>query len=273
MLLVGIKLTAAKEIVHTIERRKELKENIAVLQVKLELEEKLTWIDNATHDAAQREVRIGEMLAAPSVYSSMENEAIQRCLGMFALFESSSAGATQLLRSSTMTRLETKHDAATNLLLGCSTGEIRASVLDIVAYSLNDEDSRYFKTFYAADPNVVRAHVLETPNAHHTITFSRYRATGISDRTFLNSIVAKKVAEDPLTYAVALVPIPSHAKIGPKDEKGAVRAELYRSFRLTEAAPGVTKLECTCECNAMLLTAPSHWLLTAGWLQMPQRWT
>jgi hypothetical protein len=81
------------------------------------------------------------------------------------------------------------------------------------------------------------------------------------------------VADNPLTYAVALVPIPSHAKIGPKDEKGAVRAELYRSFRLTEAAPGVTKLECTCECNAMLLTAPSHWLLTAGWLQMPQRWT
>ena len=90
VLLVGFKLNAAKDLVQTIERRKELKENIAVLQVKLELEEKLTWIDNATHDAAQREVRIGEMLAAPSVYSSMENEAIQRCLGMFALFESSS---------------------------------------------------------------------------------------------------------------------------------------------------------------------------------------
>jgi hypothetical protein len=115
-------------------------------------------------------------------------------------------------------------------------------VLEIVAYILND-DSRYFKSLYAADPNFVRAQVLETPNAHHTITFIRYKATGISDRTFLNAIVAKKVAENPLTYAVALVPIPSHAKIGSKDEKGAVRAELYRSFRLSEVVPGVTKLE------------------------------
>jgi hypothetical protein len=241
VLLVGSKLTAAKEIVQVTERRKELKANIAILQLKIELEEKLTWIDDATHDAAQREARIGEMLAAP-MSSSMENEAIQRCLRLRAMFESSSAGATQLPRSATITRQETKHDAATNLSLGCITAEIRASVLEIVAYILND-DSRYFKSLYAAAPNFVRAQVLETPSAHHTITFVRFKAPGISDRTFLNSIAAKKVAEDPLTYAVALVPIPSHAKIGPMDEIGAVRAELYRSFRLTEVVPGVTKLE------------------------------
>ena len=51
VLLVGIKLTAAKEIVQVIERRKELKANIALLQLKLALEDKLTWIDDAKHDA------------------------------------------------------------------------------------------------------------------------------------------------------------------------------------------------------------------------------
>ena len=259
VLLVGIKLTAAKEIVQVIERRKELKANIALLQLKLALEDKLTWIDDAKHDAKQRETRIGAMLAASGrVFSPMENEAIERCLGMFALFDRSSLGATQLPRPVTVTRSETKQDAATNLLLGFSAAEIRAHVREIVAHLLNDEDGRFMQSIEAADANVARAEVLSTLNPHHTTTFSRYKSSGLADRTFLNAIIAKEVAEDPQTHVVAMVPITSHAKIGRKDEKGAVRAEAYRSFRLTEAAPGVTKLECTCECNAMLFTAPSH---------------
>ena len=261
VLLVGIKLTAAKEIVQVIERRKELKANIALLQLKLALEDKLTWIDDAKHDAEQRETRIGAMLAASGrVFSPMENEAIERCLGMFALFERSSLGATQLPCPATVTRSETKQDAATNLLLGFSAAEIRAHVREIVAHLLNDEDGRFMQSIEAADANVARAEVLSTLNPHHTTTFSRYQSSGLADRTFkfLNAIIAKEVAEEPQTHVVAMVPITSHAKIGRKDEKGAVRAEAYRSFRLTEAAPGVTKLECKCECNAMLFTAPSH---------------
>jgi hypothetical protein len=42
------------------------------------------------------------------------------------------------------------------------------------------------------------------------------------------------------------IPIPSHPKITAKDEAGAVRAENFRSFRMTEVAPGRTRLEYVC---------------------------
>jgi hypothetical protein len=59
----------------------------------------------------------------------------------------------------------------------------------------------------------------------------------------------KKVAEDPPVFVVAAVPIPSHAKIGKKDEAGAIRAEVYRSFRLTQLSKDVTKVEYVCSMN------------------------
>ena len=40
-----------------------------------------------------------------------------------------------------------------------------------------------------------------------------------------------------------MVAVPRHEKITPKDEVGAIRAEVYRSFRITEVAPGTSKLE------------------------------
>jgi hypothetical protein len=58
-------------------------------------------------------------------------------------------------------------------------------------------------------------------------------------------LVASQVAAQPSKYVVVVVPIPSHAKIGEKDEAGAVRGESCKSFRLTEVAQGVTKLECS----------------------------
>ena len=45
------------------------------------------------------------------------------------------------------------------------------------------------------------------------------------------------------------LPIAHHDKITPKDEKGAVRAENCRAFKLTEVAAGITKLEYTCSLN------------------------
>jgi hypothetical protein len=54
------------------------------------------------------------------------------------------------------------------------------------------------------------------------------------------------VADDPPTFVVAVVPIPSHDKIRPKDEAGAVRAENCRSLRITAVAPGVSNLEYAC---------------------------
>ncbi len=248
VLLVGLKLNATKEIVQIVERRKELRANLSLLQKKLEEEDTKIWIVDVAHDTKQRADRIAELESASGrsvglVYSTMESGAVERCLGMFTLFDGISAAATQLLHSVTITRSETKYDAATGLLLGRAEAEIRADPLEIVAYVLCC-DSRAIQSVNAADRSTVRFELLENVSAHHTVAFGRYKLPGMSDRTFLVSAIAKQVG--PRTYAVAVVPIPSHDKIGPKDETGAVRCEVRRSFRCTEVAPGVTKLEFCC---------------------------
>jgi hypothetical protein len=58
--------------------------------------------------------------------------------------------------------------------------------------------------------------------------------------------VAKVIEDDPQTYLWVAVPAPSHAKIGPKDEAKAVRAEVFKCFRLTEVGDARTKLDYVC---------------------------
>ena len=248
VLLVGIKLTAANEIVQSITRRKELKANLLLLQMSLEDEDKKAWIEDVTHDTAQRQDRILELGSASGLsYTTTENGLLRKGAAMFAVFEASSAGAKQLEHSELIMYSETKLDQATNLLLGRAAAMVRATPPDIVAYMLN-YDSRFLES--TNDPTVfIRSEVVEHVNAHQTIIFNRCKATGISDRTFLNSIVAKKVEDDPPTYVLVVFPILQHDKIAAKDEKGAVRAEVCRAFKLTEVAAGITKLEYACSLN------------------------
>jgi hypothetical protein len=248
VLLIGIKLTGANEIVQSIARRKELKANLLLLQMSLEDEGKKSWIEDVTHDTAQRQDRILELGSASGLsYTTTENEILQKGAAMFAVFESSSLGVKPLTHSATVMYSETKLDAATGLLLGRAAAMVRATPQEIVAYYLNI-DSRHTQS--TNDPAVfVRDELLHNVNAHHAIKFLRCKATGISDRTFLNSIVAKKVQDDLPTYMVVAMPIAQHDKITAKDEKGAVRAEACRAFQLTEVAAGITKLEYTCSLN------------------------
>jgi hypothetical protein len=122
---------------------------------------------------------------------------------------------------------------------------IQADPQDVIAFILNYDDSRFAKSEEAANPNVIRFECVAHMNAHHSIGFARHKVRGLRDRTFLYSLVASQVAAQPSKYVVVVVPIPSHAKIGEKDEAGAVRGESCKSFRLTEVAQGVTKLECS----------------------------
>jgi hypothetical protein len=251
VLLLGFKLSALKRLVQVTQRRTELETALSLLQPKLEDEDLAVWLDDLHHDTKHRQDRIGEMALAaalPSgrVYSTMENGAVERCQRMFALFDASSASATHLKRPATIQRSETKYDEATRLLFGFAEAEIRADPLDIVAYILDHASSRRGQTEAADDPDVVRRECLERVNPHHVVVFARYKARGMRDRTFLMSAVAKQVTDDPPTFLVAVVPIPSHDKITRKDEAGAIPAENCRSFRLTKLAPGVTKLEYSC---------------------------
>jgi hypothetical protein len=250
VLMVGIKTTAAREIVQVIERRSELKRNLALLQRTLESEAKMAWIVDVTHDAKQREERIAELESASGrFYSTMEEGLIEKGTAMFAVFEASSAGVKWLKHSATVTHSETKLEEATGLLLGRATVMVRAAAQEIVAYMLC-QGSRHTASLTGKSAVFVRFEVVQHLNAHHTVIFSMLRlAAGLSQRTFLNAIVATRVADDPPTYVVVMVPIARHDKITSKDETGAVRAENCRAFRLTEVAPDVSKVDYTCSLN------------------------
>ena len=248
MVLLGFKSSALKRLVGVAQRRSELVAALTFLQPNLEQEDLAVWLDDAAHDTAQRQARIREIeLACDHVYSATENAAIERCQDMLERFNPGLAIATPLKileLSATTATSGTKYDETSRLLFGRAEAEIRAHPLDIIGYLLNP-DSRHFKSLMAARPNFVRSEVVEVVHPYHTIVFHRFREQGIYDRTFLNSVIAKQVADDPRTFVVAVVPIPSHHKIGPKDEKRAVRGENCTSFRLTKVASCAVKLECS----------------------------
>jgi hypothetical protein len=249
VVLLGFKVSAVKRLVQVNQRRTELQAALVLLEPKVEAEELDAWLADVKHDAKQREDRIAAMdSAAGREFNISEAELLANGSDMFAVFEASSAGAKQLEHSELIMYSETKLDAATGLLLGRAAAMVRATPQEIVAYSLN-YDSLYIKS--STDPTVfVRSEVMEYANAHHTIMFTRVKlGAGLSQRTFLNSTVAKRVEDDPPTYMLVGLPIAHHDRISPKDEQGAVRAENCRAFKLTEVAAGITKLEYTCSLN------------------------
>ncbi len=246
VLLVGVKLTAAKEMVQVIQRRKELKANLSLLRRTLEEENLAEWMDDVTHDTAHRQARIQAIESAfDQVDTSAEGPFIEQGTAVFSDYDGSSAPVTQLKCSATIARSETKLDAEGRFLLGRAEVEIRASPQEIIAYQLN-YDGRHCQS--DNDPAVdIRSELVARVNDHHTIIFNRKGlGSGLSDRTFLNSLIAKKVAENPTTYMLVGVPILQHPKITPQDEARAVRAESFRSFRFTEVAPGRTKMDYVC---------------------------
>jgi hypothetical protein len=248
VLLLGFKLNAFKRLVQVTQRRNELQMALRTLQPKLDRENLTVWLDGLKDDAQGRADRIAAMEPPSGLpYGTMESAMIETGMAMFVVFESSSAGVERVNKPfASVDRSETKLDKKSGLMLGRAEAKVRASPQDIVAYTLNYCSSHVGQSFAAADPNTLRSESLATVHSCHEIVFTRVRAPGIQDRTFLNAIIAKSVAEDPLTYVMVIAPIPSHDRIGRRDETCAVRGENYRSFRLTEVAPGVTKLEYCC---------------------------
>jgi hypothetical protein len=247
--LLGFKLSAAKRLVQVNQRRIELKAALVLLEPRVEAEKLDAWLADVAHDKKHREDRIAAMdSAAGREYNISEAELLAKGSDMLAVFEASSAGVKQLGHSATVMCSEAKLDAATHRLFGRAVAMVRATPQEIVAYCLNS-DSRHIQS--TTDPTVyVRSEAVEHVNSHHTIVFNRLKlGAGLSQRTFLNSTVAKKVEDDPPTYVVVGLPIAQHDKIAQKDEKGAVRAENCRAFKLTEVAAGITKMEYACSLN------------------------
>jgi hypothetical protein len=243
ILLIGMKLNAARDIAVLVERRKELKTNLLLLRRRVQDEDKDAWLDNIVHDTAQRQEIIDEIGPAyDQVHSTAERVTIDEGMAVFSQYDSSSAPVTQLKSSAAVTRSETKLIEA-GRSLGRMEAKVCASPLEIIAYILN-YDSHHARS--CRDPAFdVFSKMVERVNDHHIITFSRKRFGAGLDRTFLSSVIATKV-QAPATCLLVVVPIPHHPKITSKDEAGAVRAQSFQSFRFTEVAPGRTRMEYVC---------------------------
>ena len=243
VLLVGVKLPAAREIVQIIERRKELKANLSLLRMRLEEDDLVHWLEDVAHDRKQRSARRIAMMtpASGGMYNARESQMVDGLLDLVAQYEHSSAGVTQLKHSPTVERVALKHADASGLPLVRGEFVCRAAAYDIVAYNLNF-DSRHLHS--TRNPHVDRLDAtLEIVNDHHTVIFSRKKMPGWHrERTFLSSIIAKQVVEDPPTFVVGAVPIASHERLAEMDETSAVRAEIWRSSTVTELSPGRSRV-------------------------------
>jgi hypothetical protein len=225
------------------------------------------WVDDTTHDAAQRQIRVLSMASASGrAYNAMENEAIERGLAMMALFDGSSGGLKQLPHSATIDRSEMKHDDASGLLLGRSDAVIRGATPQAVAAYLLHFGSRHIKSNRNPATDL-RTEALEYVDSLHTVIFNRFRlGAGLRERTFLNSVIAKKLEDAPTKYVVVGMPIPIHAKLSPKEEAGAIRAENCRCFMATEVTPGVTHLQyvCSLDLKGLVPQAITNKIVTPG---------
>lgn len=243
VLNLGFKLNLFSDVHQRVQRRDELEGNLELLERKLEGEKLAIWLGNVAHDEARREDTIAG-LALEQVYDESEIESLDKGAAMFAMFESSQ-GVTMPLERATSLAVETKLAESSGLLLGKVHLYIRATPQQLVAYLL-DFQSMHMQSTDWSSPNIVSVKKVAVVNAHHAIMFVRTASTGVSDRSFVNSIITKKVADEPATFIVAVVPVAGHNLVTSRDEAGAVRAEATRGFRFTEGAQNLTHVEYVC---------------------------
>jgi hypothetical protein len=167
--------------VQVIERRKELKVNLSLLRRSLEDDDLVDWLGDVAHDTAQRQATI-DALASDQAYTAAEERQLEKGEAMFAEYDGSSATATQLKRSGTIARSETKLDEAGRLLLGRAEAEVRVSPQAYVAYMLN-YDGRHIHADYDPAIDGIFPRMLARVNDHHIIVFNRKRlGSGLRDR-------------------------------------------------------------------------------------------
>ncbi len=145
-------------------------------------------------------------------------------------------------RARAHTYIFTRSDAQTGLAVGFARLVVRgASPLEIVFHLM-----RTGLETDADGPRYLRSNVLEAVNDHHHVVRAEMKVDGTRRRTFLCSLVFKKVSDAPPSYLWVAAPLRSHRGINPKDERHAVRGELTRCIRLTAVASNVTHLEYAC---------------------------
>jgi hypothetical protein len=210
------------------------------------LDEKLqVWLKDAQDDGAWRDATVQEMREGEHSYSPEETALIASGTALLRTFASGKGKARPMRPSKTVELAKTKHDEKSGLLIGHVEAEVRTSAEQVVAFLMHF-DSKFLRSIEWNPEVDVRREVLEVKSPHHTVVFLEKKTAPFHNRTWLNALLWQKVSDTPLTYVWVTVPIEHHAKISAEDEAQAIRAEASRCIRVTQTAPGVTRIEYAC---------------------------
>jgi hypothetical protein len=202
------------------------------------------WLAGLRRDFAWRNAMVLKMRQDGHVHGAEEAALIAKGCAVLDLV--SGTGKVRMLRHSrTVMSAWTKHDKKSGMLLGRMELVIRASAEQIIAYQMNFDSN--IKLSQRDATRELRYEILEVKNLHHIVVFyERKMAPGFDNRTFLQSLVWRKVSDAPPAFIFVNVATGSHDKVPPERESHAVRAEGTRYLRLTQVGDDVTRVDYAC---------------------------
>ena len=221
------------------------------------------WERDAALDSQRRQTWIVGLLGAEQRYDAVEEALIQRAVALRDACAAVAMPSRLLKHSPTIERMSTKLEAS-GRVLGEAEAVIPAAVLELVAFLMH-YDSKFWQSL--VDPRLdVRSEIVDVVSSHHAVMLNVRQVPPFAPRAFLNSIICKKVSDEPLEYVVAVVPTEARTGIKEVDEKRDVRAEFTKAFFLTALGPRRTRLAYAC--SLRLNGRFPQWLV--GTLAIPQ---
>jgi hypothetical protein len=184
---------------------------------------------------------IGQMRASVQAHNVEEAALIEDGIALLDTFLSHEGKATDVRLARTVDKSRIK--SCKGQLVGETELVMRgATPEDIIAY-LMDVNSKH-ETSRRDPEEDVCDEVREVKSLHHSVEYYECKAPGFQNRTMLHALLWKRLSET--QYLWVTVPIASHPSVGPSDERGKVRAEVKRCFRLTSLTTDSTKVEYAC---------------------------
>jgi hypothetical protein len=196
------------------------------------------------HDRAWREAMVNQMRNGGQSYSEEEAGLIAKATDMLDNVAKITRKGRPVKHAKTVQLAQTKYDKRKRQLVGHVKLFAPASPEDVVAFLMHF-DSQLNES--RRDPEVdVRDDVLEVKNLHHSVVLIEQKTAPFHNRIFLNRILWQKIADSPLRYIWAGMPVECHDKLQAGDEVNKIRATAWRVLRLTLTPDSGTMVEYVC---------------------------
>ena len=197
------------------------------------------WISDIDHDRTRREELIARM--ATDSLGEEDEERDQFVARGMQLFNRGGTKKRRFAHGETIDAARLEIDRKTGRLVGEVRAVIRGPPEHVVAY-LMDLNGKHFNS--KLNPKiVVRYEAREVKSVHHTVAFLEFKTPPFTNRTFLLSLVWKKLSDDPRTYAWVAMSIDRHHSLSSHEEAHAVRGGMEKCVLLTDIGDGSTRLD------------------------------